>query len=125
MHTTFFPDFPRIDLGGEWRLDGLDEQGAPLSCPAAVPGDVHGALLAAGRMPDPFWGRNEERVQWVAKGDWTFSRTFDVPEAFLRHASVILRLEDCELCDCGLPVFHQVTPNDAKASVADALCQLA
>ena len=30
-----------------------------------------------------------------------------------------------ELCDCGLPVFHQVTPNDAKASVADALCQLA
>ena len=96
MHTTFFPDFPRIDLGGEWRLDGLDEQGAPLSCPAAVPGDVHGALLAAGRMPDPFWGRNEERVQWVAKGDWTFSRTFDVPEAFLRHASVILRLEDCD-----------------------------
>ena len=30
-----------------------------------------------------------------------------------------------ELCDCGLPVFHQVTPNDAKTSVADALCQLA
>jgi len=88
--------FPHLDLSGEWRLDGLDELDAPLSCPAAVPGDVHGALLAAGRMPDPFWGRNEMRVQWVAKRDWTFSRFFDVPDDFMRHASVILRLEDCD-----------------------------
>ena len=95
MHSIF-PRFPCLDLSGEWRLDGLDERGAPLSCPAAVPGDVHGALFAAGRMPDPFLGRNEERVQWVARRDWTFSRSFDVPADFLLHASVILRLEDCD-----------------------------
>ena len=95
MHSIF-PRFPCLDLSGEWRLAGLDERGAPLSCPAAVPGDVHGALFAAGRMPDPFLGRNEERVQWVARRDWTFSRSFDVPEVFLRHVSVILRLEDCD-----------------------------
>ncbi|SEH43618.1 MULTISPECIES: PTS system mannose/fructose/N-acetylgalactosamine-transporter subunit IIB [Atopobiaceae] len=30
-----------------------------------------------------------------------------------------------ELCDCGVPVFHQVTPNDARSDVAEALYQLA
>ncbi|MBR3086731.1 MAG: glycoside hydrolase family 2 protein [Kiritimatiellae bacterium] len=95
MHTIS-PLFPCLDLSGEWRLDGLDECGAPLSCSATVPGDVHGALLAASLIPDPFHARNEERVQWVAKRDWTYARFFDVPEDFLRHASVILRLEDCD-----------------------------
>ena len=96
MHTSAFPHPTVFDLGGQWRLDGPAEDGSPLSCPATVPGDVHGALFSAGLMPDPFWGRNEERVQWVATRDWTFSRTFDVPEEFLRHGSVILRLEDCD-----------------------------
>ncbi len=86
----------RLDLAGQWRLCGTDEQGAALSCAATVPGDVHSALFAAGLMKDPFWGRNERDVQWVAQRDWTFSREFDVAEDFLAHASVILRLEDCD-----------------------------
>ncbi len=58
-------------------------------------------------MPDPFWGRNERDVQWVAQHDWTFSREFDVPEDFLAHASIILSLEDCD-------TFATVFVNDVE-----------
>ncbi len=86
----------RLDLGGQWLLEGTDENDAPLSCDVTVPGDVHSALFNAGLMPDPYWGRNERDVQWVAQHDWTFSREFDLAADFLKHASVILRLEDCD-----------------------------
>ena len=87
---------PRINLAGEWKLEGCNGDGAPVSCTAAVPGDAHSALFAAGLIPDPFFGRNERDVQWVGQREWTFSRTFDVPAEFLAHSSVVLRLEDCD-----------------------------
>ncbi len=90
------PSATCLDLGGRWLLEGADEFGAALTCAATVPGDVHSALFAAGLMKDPFHGRNERDVQWVAQRDWTFSREFIVPEGFLAHSSVILRLEDCD-----------------------------
>ena len=81
-----------LDLSGEWRLTGADAAGAPVACPAMVPGDVHSALLAADVIPDPFWGSNETNVMWASRCDWTLSREFHVDEAFLSSPSVILRL---------------------------------
>lgn len=40
--------------------------------PASVPGCVHTDLLAAGVIPDPFLGRDEERVAWVGRREWTY-----------------------------------------------------
>ncbi|MEU3983457.1 glycoside hydrolase family 2 protein [Streptomyces sp. NPDC026672] len=40
--------------------------------PARVPGCVHTDLLAAGRIPDPFIGTNEDDVQWVGRADWQY-----------------------------------------------------
>ena len=85
-----------LDLSGEWRLTGADAAGAPVACPAMVPGDVHSALLAADVIPDPFWGSNETNVMWASRCDWTLSREFHVDEAFLSSPSVILRLEDVD-----------------------------
>lgn len=85
-----------IDLGGEWRLSGMDADGRAISCPIAVPGDVHSALRKAELIPDPFRGCNETNVQWVGLHDWTVSRTFDVSPEFLSRGNVILRLEDCD-----------------------------
>jgi beta-mannosidase len=48
--------------------------------PAAVPGTAHGALLAAGRIPDPFFGRNEAEVAWVAERRWAWRLRFDAGE---------------------------------------------
>ena len=85
-----------LNLGGVWNLSGMDAASRPVACEAKVPGDVHTALFAAGLMKDPFYGRNERDVQWVAKGDWAFERRFEVDEKFISHAKVALRLEDCD-----------------------------
>jgi beta-mannosidase len=38
--------------------------------PASAPGSVYLDLLAAGAIPDPFVGLNENEVQWVGEADW-------------------------------------------------------
>ena len=80
----------QIDLGGKWLLaqGGADERLA-----ATVPGCVHTDLLAAGRIGDPYYRDNENRVQWISETEWTYSRSFEVPRAFLRHDAVLLRCE--------------------------------
>jgi beta-mannosidase len=43
--------------------------------PASVPGGVHDALLAAGRIVDPYFDRNEGAVRWVVERDWWYRAT--------------------------------------------------
>ena len=88
-----------LDLSGTWRLSpARDAVGMKASetCDARVPGDVHSALLAAGKITDTYWGCDEEKAQWVATTDWAFSRTFDVPAKFLAKKRVVLELEDAD-----------------------------
>ena len=33
--------------------------------PAIVPGSVHQDLIRNQILPDPFYGKNEEKIQWV------------------------------------------------------------
>lgn len=61
------------DLSGLWTLS--DESGAH-SIPFMLPGDAISALHAAGVIPDPYWGRNEYDVRWVAARDWVAVRRF-------------------------------------------------
>ena len=89
-----------LDLAGTWKLVKADD--AKVSCPIAVPGGVHTALLKAGLMKDAFWGQNEKDMQWVGKSDWNISREFEVSKDFLAKKEIVLRLEDC---DCFCTVF--------------------
>src|SRR5260370_11291077 len=45
----------------------------------AVPGDVHRALLAAGRIADPFYDRNEELCAWMEEREWWYRQRFAGP----------------------------------------------
>ena len=85
-----------IDLHGTWRLSGTDEKGGAIECPIAVPGGVHSALLKAGLMADPFYGRNELKTQWVGRKDWTISRSFEVGDDILMKKAVVLRLDNVD-----------------------------
>lgn len=67
-----------LDLSGTWTLT---EAGGQDAVAMAVPGDVHSALFAAGRIPDPYFGGNEYDLRWVADRDWTIARSFDHPGA--------------------------------------------
>ena len=71
-----------IDLSGEWSLKSADwEHGRTI--PAQLPGDNYSALLAAGAIPDPYFGCNETLVQEFRKYEWEFEREFDVPASLL------------------------------------------
>ncbi len=77
------------ELHGGWQLAEVPADAGPGAIralpasawlDAAVPGSAHGALLAAGRIPDPCWGLNESAVQWVGERSWAWRLAFEVSE---------------------------------------------
>jgi beta-mannosidase len=67
------PATTQIDLGGVWSLVS---EGQRSGLTITIPGDVHSALQGQGIIPDPYFGANEAKVQWVAHQDWTLARSF-------------------------------------------------
>ncbi|MFP5390776.1 MAG: beta-mannosidase [Gammaproteobacteria bacterium] len=93
------PPLDLIDLHGQWQLHGQNEAAEPIACPIAIPGDVHSALLDAQLIPDPYFGANEDAVQWVAHRPWTIRRSFS---AHPRNGFWVLTLDEV---DCLADVF--------------------
>ncbi len=69
-------DYVQVDLGGEYRLESAEHK---IKLPINLPGDVHTALLEANKIPDPYFGTNEQDVMWVNKTPWSVERKFSVP----------------------------------------------
>ncbi len=88
-------------LAGAWEFRQVDTQEW---LPANVPGGVHTDLLALGRIPDPFVGDNEKRVQWVAEADWEYRYQFKVEPDLLDLPQIWL------ICD-GLDTLASVNLN--------------
>jgi beta-mannosidase len=79
---------------------------------AEVPGTVHQDLLRLGELPDPFFGTNEQKIQWVENEDWEYRTTFQVsPEQLARDAA--------ELTFEGLDTYADVYLNGALLLRAD------
>ena len=80
-----------MELNGEWRMHHFDPGGGAEAgaldpdlddrawISAGVPGDVHTSLLAAGVIPDVFYDRNIEGVQWIEDREWWFRTGFQAP----------------------------------------------
>lgn len=79
---------------------------------AQVPGCVHRDLQRLGLIPDPFWGRNEQAVQWVSDCDWEYRCTFEVTPALLAHQRI-------DLCADGLDTLATVRVNGREALRCD------
>lgn len=94
-----------LDLAGTWSVRQAD--GDQPAIPMQIPGDVHSALLAAKLIPDPYFGRNEDDVQWVGEKEWIVERTFDVSNDLLAKKSVCLRLEHVDTF-CTVSINGQV-----------------
>ncbi|MFH1498794.1 MAG: glycoside hydrolase family 2 protein, partial [Verrucomicrobiota bacterium] len=80
--------------------------------PATVPGCLHTDLIAAGKIPDPFYGTNELDLQWIEDRDWEYRATFNVSSALLREDIV-------ELCADGLDTVATVTLNGKTIATTD------
>ena len=63
-----------VDLAGRWSVASLDGRYAS---PMALPGDVHTALIEAKIIANPYAGRNEYDVRWVAEETWQARRIFE------------------------------------------------
>ena len=76
---------PLLALDGFWLMAGGGGERARLAdnwsdaIPAQVPGSVHAALVAAGKMPDPIMGQNQTIVAKASYKTWWFKTTFRRP----------------------------------------------
>ncbi|MGH7600418.1 MAG: glycoside hydrolase family 2 protein, partial [bacterium] len=80
--------------------------------PATVPGTVHTDLLAAGKIPDPFYRDNEKQVQWVAEVGWRYQRKFEAPVELLAQDNIALVAD-------GLDTFATIFINGQGVSETD------
>lgn len=63
QHTPIELTQWQFEYNGEW----LD---------ADVPGCIHTDLMAHNIIPDPFYGTNEDSVQWVSEREWRYRTSF-------------------------------------------------
>jgi beta-mannosidase len=99
-----------LDLGGDmWTLQ---EEGKSETVPALVPGSTYTNLLKARKIPDPFFGENNGKVQWVAEKNWFFERSFEAPRDL--HAK-----QQVELVCHGLDTLATVWLNGREIGSAD------
>ena len=71
-------DYSELPLGGAFALTSPTRK---LRAAITLPGDVHTALLAAGEIPDPYFGNNEKAVMWVNETPWSMERRFSATAA--------------------------------------------
>jgi beta-galactosidase/beta-glucuronidase len=82
--------------GGQWHS-------------ATVPGNIHDDLLANKLIPDPFYGDNESKVQWVSDSVWEYIVHFD------RNCGHGKSFVHNELVFEGLDTYAEVYINGQKA----------
>ena len=71
-----------------------------------MPGSVHDALLAAGKLPDAHVAYNEIEQIWVGSKTWCYTRTFLADESLLAHRSIELICEGLDTL-CTILINHQ------------------
>ncbi len=80
--------------------------------PAIVPGTIHTDLLANGIIPDPFFGTNESKVQWVEEQGWIYQTEFDCPRSMRKEKHIELQFD-------GLDTYASVYLNDSLILTAE------
>src|SRR5947209_17862893 len=103
------------EVQAKWDFHSLTPGGHPETAawrPATVPGVVQTDLLQQKLIPDPFYGDNEYRLQWIGLSDWEYRGKFEVSAATLAQEHVDLVFD-------GLDTFAEVFVNDRAALTAD------
>lgn len=78
---TLVEDFSMIGmLPGEGDPMSLASDHSGDWIPVSVPGGVHEALIAAGRIAHPYRNANERVDAWVEERDWWYRAVFDRPD---------------------------------------------
>ena len=95
-------------LNGSWNMicgDGRVVTGQ-------IPGSVYSFLLNAGEMEEPYYRDNERRALSLMEEDYTFVRTFDLPDDIAGCAHQVLRFD-------GIDTLSDVYLNGVKLGSTD------
>jgi len=95
-------DLNTFSLNGNWKFR---RAGSHEWMPAKVPGVVHLDLMRNRKIPDPFVGNNEEKLQWIGRIGWEYSKTFEFGAGNFawRHIELVCK---------GLDTYANVYLND-------------
>lgn len=96
-----------LDAGWSFSQVGTDKW-----LPAMVPGTVHQDLIRHKLLPDPFYGTNEKKIQWVENEDWEYKTAFTVTKDQLDRDAARLTFE-------GLDTYADVYLNGSLVLKAD------
>ena len=90
LNATENKEPEKISLNKGWEFSQV---GKGEWLPATVPGTVHQDLIDNDKLINPFFGMNEEKVQWVEKEDWQYKTTFILTKEQLQRQEAILNFE--------------------------------
>jgi beta-mannosidase len=96
-------------LNGEWKLREVNDS---RWMEAKVPGSVLSALLANGRIPDPFYRINEYETRELFRKDYEFEREFTVSGELYGKSRI-------ELICYGLDTLAEIYINDLLLAKTD------
>ena len=92
------------DLNSNWVFQGVGDINW---LPAMVPGCVHLDLLNNNNITDPFYGNNENDLQWISERDWVYKLDFIPDPMLLKKQKIILLFN-------GLDTYANVFLNGKK-----------
>src|SRR6185437_13039965 len=90
-----------IELNSGWKFRQVTKDKDAVAfnwLPAEVPGDVHLDLLRNKLIPDPFYGDNEAKLQWIENKDWDYYTSFPANAELLNHRNIELVMEGLDTC---------------------------
>ena len=76
-----------MDLNGAWQFKAISDEAW---LPAKVPGSVQCDLLNNQIISDPFWGNNEDSIQWIEEKNWAYSKDFVLDSSWFDFHSIEL-----------------------------------
>lgn len=88
------------------------KQGDSSWIPAVVPGCVHTDLLAQKIIEDPFFGTNEDSIQWIERENWEYKCSFSVTQDMLERPLQKMVFE-------GLDTYADIYVNDSLLASYD------
>lgn len=109
VHLSVVAQKSTVEIHSNWNYK---EVGTSKWFPASVPGEIHTDLLNNKQIEDPYFGTNEEKLQWIEKKDWEYSTTFKVTPVLLKKKNINLVFD-------GLDTFATVYLNDQEILKAD------
>ncbi len=99
----------QVTISSGWRFHRV---GSTIWYPAKVPGDVYQDLMMNNQIPDPFFGDNESKVQWVDTCDWEYSTIFECADSLLSHDKVSIDFD-------GLDTYAEISLNGHLVLTSD------